>query len=54
MINRGEGKALRYFENAPIKQGYIALSQAIIEDPTKMKSLLVQSIEYVLDRERAA
>ena len=54
MIDEKEGTALRYFENAPIKQEYIALSQTIIEYPTKIKSLLVQSIEYVLERERAA
>ena len=54
MVNEGKGKELRYFENAPVKREYIALSQAIVEDPTRIKSLLVQSIDYVLERERAA
>jgi TfoX/Sxy family transcriptional regulator of competence genes len=52
MIDEEEGVELRYFENAPVKRDYIALSQAIVEDPTKMKALLAQSIHYVLEHER--
>lgn len=54
MIYEGEGKELRYFENAPVKREYIALSQAIVEDRVKMKVLLLKSIEYALEYDRAS
>ena len=49
MIDAGEGRELRYFENAPVKRDYIALSPALVEDSQKMRSLLAQSFEYVLE-----
>ena len=54
MIYGGEGKELRYFENAPVKREYIALSQAIVEDRVKMKVLLLKSIDYALEHDRAS
>ena len=48
VINSGDGKELRYFENSPIKKEYVVLSQAVIDDPDRLKNLLRQSITYVL------
>lgn len=54
MIAEREGVELRYFKDAPVKREYIVLSRAIVDDLTKLTSLLAQSIEYVLERESAA
>ncbi len=54
MISEGEGKELRYFENAPVKREYIALSQAIVDDRVKLRALLSKSIDYALKHGRAS
>jgi TfoX/Sxy family transcriptional regulator of competence genes len=53
MFEERQGKELRYFENAPVKREYVVLSQVIVDDPAKLKSLLEQSIDYIVERERA-
>ena len=54
LIEEGDGKELRYFETAPVKREYVALSQSVVDDPERLQSLLNLSIGYVVDRERAA
>lgn len=54
MMDEGQGKELRYFIDAPVKREYIALSQAIVDDPAKLKILLTQSIDYVTEDEDSA
>ena len=49
LINDGDGHELRYFENAPIKKDYVALSKSISEDPRALRSLVELSIAYVTD-----
>jgi TfoX/Sxy family transcriptional regulator of competence genes len=53
LIQAGEGTELRYFEKAPVKKGYVALSQPVVDDRERLKSLLGISIDYVLGREVA-
>ena len=53
LIENGEGKELRYFKNAPVKREYVALSEAVKDDPEKLKSLLNQSVNYVTRHEQA-
>ena len=48
LIEEGDGGELRYFEKAPVKKAYVALSQSIVDDPDRLKSLLGQSIDYVI------
>ena len=48
VIDTGDGKELRYFENSPIKKEYVVLSQTVIDDPDRLKNLIRQSIAYVL------
>ena len=48
LIDVGDGKELRYFDNAPIKKEYVALSQSVIDDPDRLKSLIRQSIEFAV------
>ncbi len=54
LIEEGDGQELRYFETAPVKREYVALSQSVVDDPERLKSLLNLSIGYVVDRERTA
>ncbi len=49
LINEGDGHELRYFENAPIKKAYVALSKSVSDDPRALRSLLELSIGYVTD-----
>ena len=49
LIEDGDGHELRYFEKAPTKIEYVALSQPVVGDPERLKSLLVLSISYVTD-----
>lgn len=49
VINAGDGKELRYFENSPIKKEYVVITQAVIDDPDRLKDLIRQSIAYVLE-----
>ena len=49
LITEGEGQELRYFEKAPVKKEYVALSASAVDDPEKLKSLLELSICYVAD-----
>jgi len=46
----GDGTELRYFESAPVKREYVVLSQSVVDDPERFKSLLTLSIGYVVDR----
>jgi TfoX/Sxy family transcriptional regulator of competence genes len=48
LIDVGDGKELRYFDNAPIKKEYVALSQAVMDNPDRLKTLIRQSMEYVV------
>ena len=48
LIDVGDGKELRYFDNAPIKKEYVALSQSVMDDPDRLKTLIRQSMEYVV------
>jgi len=45
----GDGKEMRYFESAPVKREYVLLSQSVVDDPERLKSLLNLSIDYVAD-----
>jgi len=47
LIAEGDGKVLRYFDKAPIKKEYVALSQAILDDSDRLTTLIHQSMEYV-------
>ena len=49
LIADGEGSELRYFEKAPVKKEYVVLSEAVVDDSEKLKSLLELSIDYVAD-----
>ena len=49
LIEDGDGNELRYFEKAPIKMDYVALSQSVMENPERLKSLLNLSIGYVTE-----
>ena len=49
LFEGGEGRELRYFEAAPVKREYVVLSQSVVDDPERLKSLLELSISYVLD-----
>lgn len=53
LIEKGEGRELRYFEKAPIKKQYVALSESVVDDPKALRSLLEQCIAYVTDGEDA-
>ena len=48
LLESGEGAELRYFENAPVKKEYVVLSQSVVDDLKRLKSLLGISIDYVL------
>ena len=47
LIEDGDGHELRYFEKAPVKKEYVALSQAVADDLERLKSLLNLSILYI-------
>lgn len=49
LLKNGEASELRYFEKAPIKKDYVALSESIANDPGLLRSLLELSIGYVTD-----
>ena len=49
LIKDGEGHELRYFEKAPIKKEYVALSESVSENPRALRALLELSIRYVTD-----
>ncbi len=53
LIDDGDGKELRYFETAPIKKEYVALSQSVVDDPERLKQLVNLSISYVAEYEGA-
>lgn len=44
-----DGKELQYFESAPVKREYVLLSQSVVDDPERVKTLLNLSIAYVAD-----
>ena len=50
LIDVGDGKELRYFDNAPIKKEYVALSQSIMNDPDRLKTMMRQSMDYVVSK----
>ena len=54
LIEEEAGQALRYFEKAPVKKEYVALSQPVVDDPERLKLLLTLSIGYVTEGRRAA
>lgn len=47
LIDDGDGDELRYFEKAPVKRKYVALSPSVLDDPERLKPLLELSISYV-------
>lgn len=49
MIDEGQGDELRYFKNSPVKREYIVLSQAIMDDPERLRKLFEQSINYAVE-----
>ena len=49
LIEDGKGTELRYFEKAPVKREYVALTEHIVNDPDELRSLLELSIAYVLE-----
>ncbi len=53
LMEAKEATELRYFENAPVKREYVALSETVAADPGRLKELLVLSIRYVLEGARA-
>ena len=48
LINTTDGKELRYFEKAPVKKEYVALTKAVLDDRDRLKYLIQQSIAYVI------
>ena len=54
LIESGDGGELRYFENSPVKKEYIALSQSVVDDQERLKSLLELSIRYVIQGKSTA
>lgn len=51
LINKGDASELRYFDKAPVKRKYVALSDSVVDDPHTLKELLALSIRYVLENE---
>ncbi len=49
LIEKGDGRELRYFPKAPIKKQYVALSESVVDDPEALRLLLQQCIAYVTD-----
>ena len=47
LIETIDGTELRYFENAPVKNDYVALSKRVLQDDEWLRSLLLNSIEFV-------
>ena len=47
LIETIDGAELRYFENAPVKKDYVALSKRVLQDDEWLRSLLLNSIEFV-------
>ncbi len=54
LIEAGDGTELRYFDSAPIKKDYVALSQAVLEDRKQLRALVRRSIHHAVGPERAA
>ena len=50
LIDEGDGSELRYFDNAPIKKEYVALSQSVIDDPDSLKKMIRQSMEHIVNK----
>ena len=48
LIDEGKGKKFRFFEQGPIKKGYIALPDSIVADERKLKELLLVSVRYAI------
>lgn len=47
LIETIDGTELRYFKNAPVKKDYVALSKRVLQDDEWLRSLLLNSIEFV-------
>ena len=47
LIETIDGTELRYFENSPVKKDYVALSKRVLQDDEWLRSLLLNSIEFV-------
>jgi TfoX/Sxy family transcriptional regulator of competence genes len=47
LFKTGEGTELRYFKSAPVKKDYVVLSQSIVDDEERLKTLLIHSIDHV-------
>ena len=50
LLSEGAGTELRYFEKAPVKKDYVALSESTVKDPDALRPLVELSIAYVLQR----
>ena len=51
LITEGAATELRYFEKAPVKKEYVALSRSIVNDAEQMRTLVNLSIGYVTEGE---
>lgn len=51
LIEDGDGSELRYFEKAPVKKKYVALSDSLVDDSKVLRELILTSIRYVLESE---
>jgi len=50
LIEAGDAKELRYFDEAPVKKEYVVISRSVADDPERLRSLLNISIGYVMGR----
>lgn len=48
LMDAADGNELRHFEQAPIKKEYVAISQALLNDPKRLNKLILQSIEHAV------
>ncbi len=46
LLASGEGIELRYFENGPVKKGYVRLSDKVAGDEERLKRLLLQCFRH--------
>ncbi len=50
LVSTRRARPLRYFPAGPIKREYVALSRAILENPSQLRRWLTGSIQYVAGR----
>ncbi len=52
LFRSGDGRKLRYFPNAPVKKQYALVSNDIVNDSSKIKSLIEKSIVFALSGDK--